>query len=49
MAALLRKSRAADRLLPLLAEPAASALQGVSILARHGRPHYVLAYLQVKY
>eukprot|EP00887_Chlorella_sp_A99_P000587 scaffold17.g587.t1 len=36
----------APQLLPLLAEPARSALQGVSILARQQQPQHTLAFLQ---
>lgn len=46
-AALLRKAGAAPALLPLLAEPAGAAVQGLSIIARHKNPQYMTAFLQV--
>jgi hypothetical protein len=47
LAALLRKAGAGPELLPLLAEPARAALQGLSILARCKQPQYTIAFLQV--
>lgn len=47
LAALLRQSRAAAALLPLLSEPASAALAGVSITARRKAPQYVIAFVQV--
>jgi hypothetical protein len=49
LAALLRKARAGPELLPLLAEPARAALQGLSILARRKQPQYTGAFLQVRW
>ncbi|KAK9867939.1 hypothetical protein WJX84_006608 [Apatococcus fuscideae] len=46
-AALLRRAGVAADLLPLLAEPAGAALQGLSILARSQRPHLAKPFLQV--
>ncbi|KAK9808680.1 hypothetical protein WJX72_001826 [[Myrmecia] bisecta] len=45
-AALLRKAGVAPSLLPLLAEPARAAFQGLSILARRKRPRHTAAFLQ---
>jgi hypothetical protein len=47
LAALLRKARCGPELLPLLAEPARAALQGLSILARRKQPQHIGAFLQV--
>lgn len=44
-ATLLRQSGVAPGLLPLLAEPARQALQGVSIIARRRRPEHVLPFV----
>jgi hypothetical protein len=48
LAALLRKARCGPELLPLLAEPARAALQGLSILARRKQPQYTSSFLQVR-
>ncbi|GAB4823772.1 hypothetical protein N2152v2_010818 [Parachlorella kessleri] len=45
LAVLMHKAGVAPELLPLLAEPARAAVQGVSILARRKRPEHVLAFL----
>ncbi|KAL4440079.1 hypothetical protein ABPG75_003080 [Micractinium tetrahymenae] len=44
--ALLQQAGVAPELLPLLVEPARSAIQGVGILARRQQPQHVLAFLQ---
>ena len=47
-AALLQRAGVRAELLPLLAEPAAAALQGLSISARTQRPHLAKPFLQVR-
>ena len=44
-AALLRRAGVAPALLPLLAEPARAAIQGLSILARRRHPEQTAAFL----
>lgn len=47
LAALLGRGSVAPQLLPLLAEPAARALRGLSITARHAHPSAAAPFLQV--
>ena len=46
-AAVLQQTGAGPQLLPLLADPARAAFQGLSIIARHNRVFHVYPFLQV--
>lgn len=47
-AAVLQQAGAGQELVPLLADPARAAFQGLSITARHNRAFHIHPFLQVK-